>query len=431
VIVRFFDRLFESGDCRSLIIPADSEWLALFGGALTELEKPYNWEFSGGLTIDETIQKMREIINNWYTEPCAACTLPGGGRIIRIGAHGHIEELGDNGEWGDPTGDYVIPPPEPRTDGTPADQKCLAAKNAVNVLQQLYESLSESWASHLSEAEAGTEFIIAAVAIIGFEFAPITFGIVAFFEVVFAALYTALEYLGADLWDANFTDQLTCFMLECATDTDGVVTFDWDCLMARLNSLVDSFGLSELQIRLYLQVSYILYFIGGIDGLNLAGRTTSITDDDCGLCGLEWCVFWPWTEEADLNGFTAFRGTWVSGDGYDGVFVSSSAKSVVELDGDTLPSPAHFNHLEITYSAAIDVGSGGLAQIDGYLGGVRTLHHTQNTSGSHVVFSWDGDEDFDAIVFAINSGSDATTAKLERAEAHGTGTPPDIGTPCE
>jgi len=159
-----------SDDCRSLSIPADSEWLALFGGALTELEKPYNWEFSGGLTIDETVQKMREIINNWYTEPCASCTLPGGGKIIRIGEHGHIEELGDNGDWGDPTGDYVIPPPDVREGGTEDDQNCLAAANAVNVLEQLYENLSESWAAHLSEAEAGTEFIGAAVAIVGFEF---------------------------------------------------------------------------------------------------------------------------------------------------------------------------------------------------------------------------------------------------------------------
>jgi len=280
----------EESVCRSLLIPDDSEWLALFGGALTELQLKYNWEDSGGLTVDETISKMMQIINNWYTEPCASCTLPGGGRIIRIGEHGHIEELGDDGSWSDPTGDYVIPPPEAREGGTELDQNCLAAKNAVNVLQQLYETLSEQWAAHVSEAEAATEFTLALIAIVGFEFAPITAGIVAFFGVVFASLYTALEYLGADLWTEDFTDQMVCFLLTCVNNDDGVVTFDYDCFMGQLNSLTDSFGLSELQLRLYLQVSYILYFIGGIDGLNLAGGTTEITNDDCAFCGWRACI---------------------------------------------------------------------------------------------------------------------------------------------
>lgn len=291
----------ESEDCRSLLIPADSEWLALFGGALTELTKRWNWEYSGGLTIDETIDKMTEIIDNWYTVPCASCTLPGGGKIIRIGTGGVLEELGDGGVWQEPTGDYIIPPPEPRTGGTEPDQNCLAARNAVNVLEQLYETLSEAWASHLSEAEAGTEFIIAAGAIIGFEFAPITLAIVAFLEVAFAALYTALEYLGADLWDSNFTEQMVCFLFDCASNDAGVVTFDWDCFMGHLNSLTDNFGLSEVQLRLYLQVAYILYFIGGVEGLNLAGGTTAITTGDCDGC-TPWCYEWDFT--VDDGGFT-------------------------------------------------------------------------------------------------------------------------------
>jgi len=309
----------EGDDCRPLSIPADSEWLALFGGALTELTKSWNWEYSGGLTVDETVAKMTEIIDDWYTVACGGCELPEGGKIIRIGEHGVIEQLGDSGSWVSPTGDYVIPPPDARTGGTPQDQMCLAAKNATNVLQQLYENLSESWASHLSEAEAGTEFIIAAVALIGFEFAPITFAIVAFFEVIFAALYTALEYLGADLWDSAFTDQMVCFLYECASNDDGVVTFDWDCLMAKLNSLTDNFGLTEIQIRLYLQVTYILYFIGGIDGLNLAATTTAITSGSCDYCS-PWCYEWDFTVSDGgwqaRTGFGITVGHYTSGTGW-------------------------------------------------------------------------------------------------------------------
>src|SRR5262245_18703031 len=104
----------ETDDCRSLSIPANSEWLALFGGALTEFTKEWNWEYSGGLTIEETVQKMNEIINNWYANPCAACTTPGGYRVIRIGANGHLEQLDESGDWTPTTDDYYIPPPEAR-----------------------------------------------------------------------------------------------------------------------------------------------------------------------------------------------------------------------------------------------------------------------------------------------------------------------------
>jgi len=274
----------EGDDCRPLVIPAGSEWLALFGGALTELLKPWNWEYSGGLTVDETLEKMREIIDIWYNESCEDCELPEGGKIIRLNEDGHIEVLQD-GEWVIPTeGDYFIPPPDAREGGEPEDQICLAAKNAVNVLEQMYESLSESWAENLSTAEALTDMIAIAVTLVGFEFAPIAFGIAAFAIGVLRQLYMALEYLGADLWTEDFSRQMICFLIPCATNTDGVVTFDWDCFVNKLNSLADDFMLSEVQIRLYLQVSYMMWFIGGVDGLNLAGATTEITDDFCD-CG--------------------------------------------------------------------------------------------------------------------------------------------------
>jgi len=274
----------EGDNCRPLFIPAGSEWLALFGGALTELVKVWNWEDSGGLTVAETVAKMQEIIDIWYAGGCETCDLPEGGKIIRLGEDGHVQVLED-GEWITPTeGDYYIPPPEAREGGTEADQICLAAKNAVNVLEQMYESLSESWAESLSTAEAITAMIGVAISIVGFEFAPISFGIAAFVLWALDKLYKALDYLGADLWTEDFSRQMICFLIPCATNTDGVVTFDWDCFVDKLNSLADDFMLTELQLRLYAQVSVMLWLIGGVDGLNLAGSTTEITDDFCD-CG--------------------------------------------------------------------------------------------------------------------------------------------------
>jgi len=283
----------EDDDCRPLSIPANSEWLALFGGALTELTKTWNWEYSGGLTVAATVDKMNEIINNWYTVPCAACTIPGGYRVIRITADGHIEELNESGDWQEGTDDYYIPPPEAREGGEPQDQICLAAKNAVNVLNILYESLSDSWAEELSVDDAVLAFIAAIVAAVGFAFAPIIWAVVIPLIAFFTLVYRLLEYLTADLWTTDFTDKLVCLFRDCASNDDGVVTFDFQCLQDGLNGLAITPVFTETQARLNIQLAYIVNFIGGIDSLNLAGRTTAITDDDCDDCA--WCYLFDFT----------------------------------------------------------------------------------------------------------------------------------------
>jgi len=274
----------EDDNCRPLSIPANTEWLALFGGALTELTKAWNWQDSGGLTVSETIEKMQEIIDNWYSEPCAACTTPGGYRAIRIGVGGVLEQLNEDGDWEAATDEYYIPPPDAREEGTEQDQICLAAANAVNVLQILYESLSDSWNNDLDDAEALTAMIEAAVLAVGFAFAPIAYGIAAFMLPIFIALYTLVEYLIADLWDADVSEQIKCFLVQCATNDAGVVTFDYDCFLGKLQANINLFDLTEEQLRLYGQIAYLLLFIGGASGLNLAGGTTAITESDCEDC---------------------------------------------------------------------------------------------------------------------------------------------------
>jgi len=139
----------------------------------------------------------------------------------------------------------------------------------------------------LDEAEAISALIAAFVGVVGFAIAPITFGIYAFFLPIFGLLYTALEFLIADLWDEAVTNQLVCILKGCAVDDAGVVTFDYDCFWQQLNEQVNAFSLSDLQLRLYGQIIYLLYFIGGADGLNLAGGTTAITDDDCSDCACD------------------------------------------------------------------------------------------------------------------------------------------------
>jgi len=133
----------ESDDCRSLSIPADTAWLALFGGALTELLFTWNWEQSeGGLTVSETVAKMQELIDAWYADTCDACELPDGDPLMRIGANGRYEQYID-GSWQEPQGDYAIPPVPARTEPTSEERRCLAAWNAEYVLRQLYEEITD------------------------------------------------------------------------------------------------------------------------------------------------------------------------------------------------------------------------------------------------------------------------------------------------
>jgi len=282
----------ETDDCRSLLIPASPEWLALFGGALTAFLYAYNWEQTTGISINDTISKMREIIDGFYEGCSGDCILPGGFPPIRINISGKVE-IFDGNDWVVPTeGDYYIPPPDAREGGTPDDQICLAAKNAVNVLHELYTNLSDSFGEALDEAAAGVLFVEAIAGLVGVVVASISAGILALGLFGFQLLYQALSYLTDDLWTEDFESQITCFLVDCATNTDGVVTFDWECFNDHLNSLADDFSLTELQIRLYLQIGFILQFIGGADGLNLAGATTEITDDDCEFCSDEWCLEW-------------------------------------------------------------------------------------------------------------------------------------------
>jgi len=404
----------EDDDCRPLSIPASTEWLALFGGALTELTKKYNWEDSGGLSVDETVEKMESIINNWYTLPCAACTTPGGYRTIRIGNSGRIEQLNGDGNWEDATDEYVIPPPAAREGGTEQDQVCLAAANAVNVYEQLYESLSESWSGEVDEAEAVFALIGVMVGVMGFAFAPIVYGIYAFFLPIFGVMFAALEYLTADLWDDDFSNTLECFLVNCGTNTGGVVTFDWQCFIDQLNSQTNPFSLTEEQIRLYLQVIYLLYFTGGVDGLNLAGGTTEITENDCSDCSEGWCRAedfeisdYGWeiaTEFSFVGDYTG--GAWqseplvIGGDSWDMVGIKKE-----------FSSPANFTEANISTDNTPGVHSGAMPTgIHLYLGGVFQDGIAVDPSLPGVDgLQWTGDVMADKILFYVFASNMAGT----------------------
>lgn len=72
------DSLPTGGDiCRPLFIPDDIYLLAAVNGALEELAKSYNWEQFGSITPEATAERMRDMLDAWYSQPCG-----GGGMAI-------------------------------------------------------------------------------------------------------------------------------------------------------------------------------------------------------------------------------------------------------------------------------------------------------------------------------------------------------------
>lgn len=289
----------------------DKEWAQYLLGAAKVLGEVYNWYEAGDMSPEEAAEAFRVVVQD-APYNLRTCPNPAGGRIFRVNSLGKVQELSDAGEWTDPTGDATIPPVPEREGGTPDDQICLAAKNATNVLQLLYENLTDSFNEHLDEAEAATALTLTIIGLIGAEFAPITFALVTFFSVVFSVLYGVLEFVGADLWDETFTKALACILKDCASNDGGVVTFDWDCFQNALAAQTSVFDLTFEQLRLFGQIEYLLLVTGGVDALNAAGATTAITDDDCSFCEAEWCYEWTDATLSDdwVFDFSSFNGNW-------------------------------------------------------------------------------------------------------------------------
>lgn len=171
---------------------------------------------------------------------------------------------------GDPTydGREHAPPPAPRG-GSETDNKCIAAANAVNVLVSLHATV-------MRQIDVPDELSIAAAIaglLISLLFLPIAIGLII---IAIGGLLTIAGALTYGDFDSDTQDQLRCILDCAATDTAGVVTFDFASVQSQVNAL--SGGLD-----IWAAISKYLDIIGE-SGLNLAGATTAITSADCSDC---------------------------------------------------------------------------------------------------------------------------------------------------
>jgi len=396
----------------------DEQWAQYVIGAAKALTYAYNWYDAGGVSPDEAAAAFRDIVDA-APYNLKTCSNPAGGKIIRVAPDGNVEELSDLNTWQEPTGDYTIPPVPARTDGSPPDQICLAAKNAANVLQLLYENVTDSFNNDLDEAEAATALTLTLVGLVGAEFAPITFALITFFGIVFSVLYGLLEFIGADLWDSAFTESLVCILYGCASNDAGVVTFDYECFNNALAAQVTIDSLTFDQLRLFGQIQYLLLVIGGVDALNQAGATTAITDDNCDPC-VEHCFELNFLDDDGTGfGFTIQGGTWEDGLGWKGQFGDSNNRSDVYgywAFGVTVNA----DKIQMEYTKSGGSGTSNvnafqkLSPATSYNATILPNQNNLNTFGEHLLKEIDANEDIQGMGFDINSGQTATDVYCEK-----------------
>lgn len=305
--------------CVEVSVPDIPEHRAAFVGALQELSRWWNWQRDTEHTAVLVAQIWAVIVENVLeqldsrntdctevimdvrqnvTDPCILEKTVNGTtwtpfadlrlcmpRIRFNLIYNHYEWSGDGIIWiqfpqaPPSTYDPAIPTitPPPRTEATANDRICLAAANCAYVLRLTYNDLQER--------------MFAEVIFNGFDAADalgLVLGMVLDFayRVVAAAVSLATIVGLQAAYQANdFTDaaeaELVCILIGAATDTGGVITFDWNEVFSALSTY--GFGnFPELDL-----LQPVLSFIGG-DGLNMAGAVqflTSSTYCDCPLCG--------------------------------------------------------------------------------------------------------------------------------------------------
>lgn len=422
------EELPEGDICRPLYIPNNADWMAIVSGAITELTKAYNWQAFGAVTVDEAVQRMMLMAEQYYDIPC--CPV-----LFRVGEEGVLEESLDGGEtWGTPSGDAEIPELPERTEPTEEERRCAAAANAANVLGEVYEVFIDAWNTDHSINYGVAAFTGIWATLVGVWLGVITAGAIPLLWGVFGLAYQALEFLFADAWDEAFNDKIKCILYECATDTDGKITFNYDCFISAINELANGFDVIEG--RLGVQINYMMLFIGAT-GLNHAGATTAITGADCADCD-GWQRDW-----LDGNGL---RGelTLIDRVNWSGLPACTPTYEAIEdwitscLNGTSGGARRSSCAAELTFTATTitfleaqgyasnnESGTSALI-IRGLLAGVEVINVWANGQGNKIV-SWTGSQSVDTIQViarAARTGTITPTARIDKLVVGGIGDNP-------
>lgn len=429
--------------CRPVTIPIDDQlfFLAAVNGALLELTREWNWEQYGDMTPAEAAEVMQVLFDAYTDELCGdvggPCVIPPSiyfgitfpTRVIRRGVGGYTEELRDN-DWQEPTGEYEVPPITARSEPTSDERRCAAAWNAANVLEELYEAVTDQIAIDSSPAAVFGVIFDYVILILGAFAGPTAAAYAGLGKTFFDAFLETAETLANDVWDSTFTETLACVFYEHTTDTAGVVTFDW---VAIRQAVTDEFAEAGYNFDvdralLWGQVGYLLD-ITAAGGLEVAGTTTAVVAPDCSDCG-EWCVYIDLGESnGGFNVVTAPGGIWTNAIGWQGSIFNAASNKYLEL---RLTFPDTFiQSFTIVYDKPAGAGANNSSLVRWRLNGVNVGSDATNPAGLNLSRTFTVNATIDELYLAFNSGTSGVQITFEELTFRGTGDNPfRVGVPC-
>jgi len=190
--------------------------------------------------------------------------------IVRLNINLQVEISFDNGE----TFEVLTPneqPPVPLPDPEQV-ARCVAAASATEAMNALFVQVKSYFNSEIA-------FLIAVAGVISlaavYIFFPPAIPLVLEF---FVGLWGALSEITDDEFDETTKDDLRCILFCAATEVDGVVTFDFDEVIAEIGERWEA-----PTLNIWTAIEYLTYIVGE-QGLNNAGATGVVTEADCSDC---------------------------------------------------------------------------------------------------------------------------------------------------
>jgi len=214
----------------------------------------------------------------------------------------------------------------PARGGTSDEAICLASANAENVLYQMHAQVF----SRVFVNDATWAGLVLVTCIVGILALPVALSIIVSVIIAGGGM-VILAGINLDSYSSTVRARMRCILIAHATNTSGVVTFDYDAVRSDVESRI-------VGINIYAALDLYLAIIGET-GLNRAGATTAISTascDDCGTCYHEWDF------TTSDGGFTAFifdvlpRATYSAGVGW----IAGDAGDT-QIDSPTFPSAIH------------------------------------------------------------------------------------------
>lgn len=334
----------------------------------------------------------------------------GGGciRQYRLNEDG-VNQYSDNGgeTWEDASDLPDYPEPTPRTEPTDEEKKCLAARNAVEVMRLTFIESFEQWEAtgDVLDNIVTTSGFLATV--LGLFIAATWISVWGFVLFVAGNVLKGFNLITSSDWTEDDTRRLTCRLVELATvQPDDTVTFDITSLRA---DGANAFG----NVAVAAFYSLMLDTIGEA-GLNAAGGTTAITEYDCEVCG-DWC--WNSDVFSDLQaGWDVYiKGNWQI-DHWGGV--NSNAGSSGTNYNNSVGLERSFAPTEITSISLslnlekVSAAAGCDVFIYDELGGTHAIYSSINSCGSPIYVTWTGSLVMSAICVWVNGGRGASPGTL-------------------